>query len=63
MTVLSAHGCGRATAYLQESKIVTLGGRAHVAWLDSVAHGFRVRVRTLERGSGAWSETHTIGEA
>ena len=63
MTVLSAHGCGRATAYPQENKIVTLGDAVHVAWLDSVADGFRVRIRTLDRASGTWSETHTIGEA
>ena len=61
--LLSAHGCGRATAYPQENKIVTLDDRVHVAWLDSVADGFRVRIRTLDRGSGTWSETHTIGEA
>ena len=60
---LSAHGCGRATAYPQENKIVTLGDAVHVAWLDSVADGFRVRIRTLDRASGTWSETHTIGEA
>ena len=61
--LLSAHGCGRATAYPQENKIVTLGDAVHVAWLDSVADGFRVRIRTLDRTSGTWSETHTIGEA
>ena len=48
--ILSAHGCGRATAYPQENKIVTLDDRVHVAWLDSVADGFRVRIRTLDRG-------------
>ena len=63
MTILSAHGCGRATAYPQENKIVTLGDAVHIAWLDSVAEGFRVRIRTLDRASGTWSETHTIGEA
>ncbi len=61
--LLSAHGCGRSTAYPQENKIVTLGDAVHVAWLDSVADGFRVRIRTLDRASGTWSETHTIGEA
>ena len=61
--LLSAHGCGRATAYPQENKIVTLDDRVHVAWLDSVAEGFRVRIRTLDRASGTWSATHTIGEA
>ena len=61
--LLSAHGCGRSTAYPQENKIVTLDDAVHVAWLDSAAEGFRVRVRTLDRGSGTWSATHTIGGA
>jgi len=60
---LSVDGCGRATAYPQENKIVTVGDLVHVAWLDSVAEGFRVRIRTLDRRSGSWSETHTLGEA
>lgn len=61
--LLSVDGCGRATAYPQENKIVTAGGLAHVAWLDSVAEGFRVRIRTLDRRTGNWSATYTIGEA
>ena len=51
---LSVDGCGRATAYPQENKIVTVGDLVHVAWLDSVAEGFRVRIRTLDRRSGSW---------
>lgn len=61
--LLSDHGCGRATGYAEANKIVTLGDRTHVAWLDSVAEGFRVRVRTLDSASGRWSETVTLGEA
>jgi len=62
-TLLSDTGCGRATAYVEANKIVTLGDRTHVAWLDSVADGFRVRVRTLDRRTGDWSPVTTIGQA
>lgn len=61
--LLSRNGCGRATAYYFSSKIITRGQKTHVCWLDSVPEGFRVRVRTLDRGSGEWSPTYTIGEA
>jgi len=61
--LLSAEGCGRATGYAEANKIITLGDRTHVAWLDSPPEGFRVRVRTLNRGTGEWSPTYTIGEA
>jgi len=61
--LLSKNGCGRATGYAEANKIVTLGDKTHVGWLDSVADGFRVRVRTLDRTSGRWSETVTLGEA
>ena len=62
-TILSKHGCGRATGYSDANKIVTLKGKTHVAWLDSVAGGFRVRIRTLNRETGEWSPTYTVGEA
>jgi hypothetical protein len=61
--VLSEHGCGRATGYSETNKIVTWEGKTHVAWLDSVAEGFRVRVRTLDREGGTWSPVYTVGEA
>ncbi len=61
--LLSSHGCGRATGYAEANKIVTVGDKTHVAWLDSVKEGFRVRVRTLDRKAGAWSPTVTVGEA
>ncbi|MHC4399788.1 MAG: BNR-4 repeat-containing protein [Planctomycetota bacterium] len=60
---LSQHGCGRATGYAETSKIVTLDGKTHVAWLDSAGDGFQVRVRTLDHASGTWSEAFTVGEA
>ena len=61
--LLSDRGCGRATGYAEANKIVTAEGRTHVAWLDSPAEGFRVRMRTLDRGTGSWSPTFTIGDA
>ena len=61
--VLSRHGCGRATGYSDANKIVTLEDKTHVAWLDSVTEGFRVRIRTLNRKTGEWSPTYTVGEA
>ncbi len=61
--LLSEHGCGRATAYAETNKIVTLGDKTHVAWLDSQDKTFLVRFRTLDRKTGAWSKTVTAGEA
>jgi hypothetical protein len=60
---LSVEGSGRATAYPEQNKIITVGTKTHVVWLDAVAEGFRVRGRTLDRTSGKWSEVTTIGEA
>jgi len=61
--LLSKNGCGRATGYAEANKIVTVDGKTHVAWIDSVAEGFRIRVRTLDRATGTWSPTYTVGEA
>lgn len=61
--LLSQHGCGRATGYAEANKIVTVAENTHVAWLDSEADGFRVKVRTLDRTTGDWSEAYTIDEA
>lgn len=61
--LLSAEGSGRATAYLESGKIITYQGKTHVAWLDTPAEGFRIRVRTLDHATGAWSPAWTVGEA
>ena len=63
VVLLSEHGCGRATAYADANKIITLQDKTHVAWLDSIAEGFRVRIRTLDRKTNQWSPTYTVGEA
>jgi hypothetical protein len=62
-TVLSEQGCGRATAYSEFNKIVTVGQRTHVSWLDSVGGRFMVRIRTFDRAKDAWSPVYTVGEA
>ncbi len=61
--LLSEQGCGRATGYAEANKIVTVGDKTHVAWLDSPPEGFRIRVRTLDRRTGQWSPTYTVGQA
>ena len=61
--LLSEEGSGRATAYHESSKIITWQGRTHVTWLDTPAEGFRVHIRTLDRATGEWSPTYTIGDA
>jgi hypothetical protein len=61
--LLSELGCGRATGYAEANKIVTTGDRTHVAWLDSPPEGFRVRIRSLDRSTGNWSPTVTLGDA
>lgn len=61
--VLSAAGSGRATGYGESSKIITCGDRTHVAWLDAELTGFWVRARSLDRRTGQWSPTVTVGEA
>ena len=60
LVLLSEHGCGRATAYGDCNKIITLQDKTHVAWLDSIAEGFRVRARTLDRKTNEWSPTYTV---
>lgn len=62
-TVLSTAGSGRATAYAEQNKIVTLDGRTHVVWLDAAADGFWVRGRTLDHASGQWGPVVTIDQA
>jgi hypothetical protein len=61
--LLSKLGCGRATGYAEANKIVTAADKTHVAWLDSPPEGFRVRIATLDRKTGMWSPTYTVGDA
>lgn len=61
--LLSENGSGRSTGYAEANKIITLGGKTHVTWLDSVGGAFWVRARTLDRQTGEWSPTYTVGKA
>lgn len=63
VNTISTQGSGRATGYVESNKIVTIGDRTHVTWLDSDDTGFRVRIRTLDRTTGLWSDTVTLGDA
>ena len=63
LRVLSEHGCPRATAYSEANKIVTIGDKTHVSWLDSENGKFLVKIQTLDRGTGEWSAVYTVGQA
>ncbi|MHC4086533.1 MAG: BNR-4 repeat-containing protein [Planctomycetota bacterium] len=63
LRVLSERGCGRATAYSEFNKIVTIGDKTHVSWLDSENGKFLVKIQTLDRETGKWSAVYTVGEA
>jgi len=59
--LLSQTASERATAGIG-NKIVSFGGRTHVVWQDSTPRGYFARVRTLDRASGEWSATVTLGK-
>jgi hypothetical protein len=63
LRVLSERGCGRATAYSEFNKIVAIGARTHVSWLDSENGKFLVKIQTLDRETGKWSAVYTVGQA
>ena len=57
--ILSARGSTRATLYNWSNKIVSVGGKVHVSWLDYLAWN---RIQTLDEASGAWGEVITPGD-
>ncbi len=61
-TLLSEHGCGRATGYSEANKIITSHGRTHMTWLDSEQGGFVVKARTYWHQRREWSPTYRVGE-
>ncbi len=63
LRVLSERGCGRATAYSEANKIVTIGDKTHVSWLATEKGKFLVKIQTLDRGTGEWSKVYTVGQA
>ena len=60
---LSRKGSGRASAYSEAVKTITVGDRTHVTWLDSLPVGFRVQIRTLDHATGTWSPVYSLGPA
>ena len=60
--LISSRGCQKAT-YGTGNKIITHEGKVHVAWLDSTEKGYFDRIRTLDRETGKWSPTYTLGRA
>ncbi|MCX5659058.1 MAG: BNR-4 repeat-containing protein [Planctomycetota bacterium] len=56
--LLSDHGSNRATAYCYNNKIVTLAGKTHVVWTDTVAE---TRGRTFDHATNQWGPTIHIG--
>ena len=60
-TLISKNGSERATQG-NGNKIVTFDGKTHIVWQDSTGEGYFARVRTLDRGSGKWSEVWTLGK-
>jgi len=56
--LLSEHGSTRAARYATANKIVTLGGKTHVAWLDSVSN---TMVATYDHASGEWGPAVHVG--
>ncbi|MCG8611096.1 MAG: BNR repeat-containing protein [Pseudomonadales bacterium] len=60
---LSGVSSDRATAYPDSNKIVTIGTKTHVTWLDEEDGTFFIRVRTLDQSSNTWGETYTVDTA
>lgn len=46
---------------MESNKIITFDDKTHVSWLDSIEDEFRVQIKTLDRTTGAWSDTYTLG--
>lgn len=59
-SLLSPHASERATGGMG-NKIVTIGDRTHVVWQDVPKEGYKACVRTLDRTTGRWSETVSLG--
>jgi len=56
--LLSDRGSTRATRYSGTNKIVTVDGKTHVAWLDSISN---TMVATYDHASGQWEEPVRVG--
>ena len=56
--LLSEYGASGVTDYGSSNKIVTLGGKTHVAWLDSVSE---TMVASFDHATGSWTEPVKVG--
>ncbi len=56
---LSSSGSTRATAYSMSNKIVTVGGRTYVTWLDTKAV---IRLQSFDRKTGSPSAALRLGQ-
>ena len=60
--LISSQGGETATSGVGD-KIISHDGKTHVAWLDATEAGYFAQVRTLDRTTGEWSPTYTLGTA
>ncbi len=56
--VLSKTGSTRGTAYTMSNKILTHGGKTHVAWLDQIC---KIYVRTYHHRTRRWGRPVCVG--
>lgn len=56
--LLSEHGSTRATRYASTNKIVTVDGKTHIAWLDSISN---TMIATYDHAAGQWNQPVKIG--
>ncbi len=56
--LLSEHGSTRATRYAGTNKIITIGGKTHIAWLDSISN---TTIAAYDHTSGQWSQAVKVG--
>lgn len=57
--LLSTTGSTRATRYASANKIVSIGDKTHVAWLDSVS---RTMIATYDHATDQWSDAVHVGD-
>ena len=57
--LLSEHGSTRSTRYAVSNKIVTLDGKTHVAWLDSIS---QTMIATYDHATDTWGDAVKVGD-
>jgi hypothetical protein len=57
--LLSEHGSTRATRYAPTNKIVTVDGKTHVAWLDSIS---QTMIATYDHAKATWTTPVKVGD-